>query len=554
MKRAAGGFFCSIYPCSLFSFASQNPKNTSQNPVKPEKIKPLSTARAKNPTEPKDRQASKSDQPTMGFIKGELTNFVGSTKLVTKNNRIGVMLGYRQVDLKHYATINPEADLRLKNIDFGLGVPLAFELFDGAWNEETDKLTGFHNAGAFRSQDWDEPGEYVRFIRYITYGQKEDRLFVNISQHASNSVGHGAVMRRYSANIDPDSTRVTGEVDAYNDYAGFEFVTDNIVAWNILGGIGFVKPLSFFSTDPIARSVSIGVTYMIDRKAPVRVKTDTQGVPNPYWIMGSSRPETQSHATVQAWGVDLEAKILKTEQVDLKPYIDYSWLLPGSPSEQEPITPHGGGGLTLGMLGRFNFGSDPIHAMRTIVELRSHSADYLPGYFDTFYEIHKYTASLRYTKYASQTNMLPPTKFVDVFIHRKGHDRQMGFYLEFNYALLQHFALTLSLEGSSAERGNHFLSHVEVPLLSWLQFFFSFHQHAMEDLGDLFSTDGRDKIALGALRLKMLPFLFFNFRYHHTFRLREDVADLNGDGFENSFRFYLNTQGWLANFELGWEF
>ncbi|RME26830.1 MAG: hypothetical protein D6806_05595, partial [Deltaproteobacteria bacterium] len=151
-------------------------------------------------------------EPRREFIKGELGDFIGSNKLVTKNNRIGVRFGYRKLDLKHYATITPEADFRIWKFEIGLGVPLALEIFDGSWNDQKSEPVGFANAGSLRTEDWNEPGEYVRFLRYLRFGRKEDRVFLNLSQYQSMTLGHGALIRRYNPNIDPDSTRLAFEL------------------------------------------------------------------------------------------------------------------------------------------------------------------------------------------------------------------------------------------------------------------------------------------------------------------------------------------------------
>ncbi len=495
----------------------------------------------------------RSAPPPPPFVKGELGDFIGANTLLAKNMRAGLRLGYRQLDLKHYFTLNPEADLRIWKFEFGLGLPLALELFDGAWDAARAAPTGFTNAGAFRSEDWNEADEYVRFLRYLRFGKKEDRLFLHLSQSASTTIGHGPLMRRYNVNIDPDSTRLAGELDMYNDYGGFEFVTNSLVHWNLLGMIAFVKPLSWFLDSDRAKSLSLGLSYVVDRQAPVTVKTMSSPTTNPFFLLGTDRPNAELGARLQAMGVDLEFKLLKTRQIDIKPFIDYSWFMPATPAGGE-FVPSGGGGLTLGVLGRFNFGHRPVQALRAILEFRSFSACYLPGYFDTFYEVQKFVAHNRYRESASNSASLPPTKFQDVFVDRKGSDRHLGFYLELSYALVDLLSVSLALEGSDAASGNNFLAHLEVPALDWLKFFASYHHRSGNRLVDLLTAESGSRMAFASARLTVLPFLFFNLRYHYTFELREEFQDLTGDGLEQRTRLYHASHGWLADLELGWEF
>src|SRR5205085_10040959 len=88
----------------------------------------------------------------------------------------------------------------------------------------------------------------------------------------------------------------------------------------------------------------------------------------------------------QLIGIDIETKLVKTENADLKPYVDYSRLL--SISNPDPgSNGSGGGGLTLGMLARLNAGDVKVHAFRLVAEGRYLDGNYLPGYSDTFYEV-----------------------------------------------------------------------------------------------------------------------------------------------------------------------
>ncbi len=516
----------------------------------------------------KEASADEAAEDKPEFIKGELWALLGTSKLVTKNNRVGVRIGWEQIDLVQYLTINPELDLRFGDFSFGLGIPLALEMYDGNLADGDGWKQGFDDIGAFRKQDWDEWQEYARFLRYLTYGRKEDNIYLNLSQVGSNTLGHGALLRRYSVNIDPDSTRVSGQFDMYNDYVGFELTTNSILSWDVFGVLGFVKPLSFFSDNPIARSLSIGFTYAADRAAPVRLKTkpaEGASPPQPFFVLGDARPAVDSDAWLHAMGVDMEIKLVKTDHLDFKPFFDFSWMMPGDPSGDEVTDkPSGGNAFTAGVLGRLNFGADPVHAMRVIAEFRTFSSTYLPGYFDTFYELQKYVMHQHYGDYgravcpdqaAYQDNdCLPPTKFTEIFVNRKGGPRRYGFYTEFNYSVVGYMSLTLALEGSNAPHGSHFLAHLEVPALSWLQFFVTFHQRSMEGLGDLFSRTAADKILFSAVRLRLLPFLFVNFRYFHSLMLREGNADLNGDGLENAYRIYEPHHAWMGDIEFGWEF
>src|SRR5205823_6670171 len=135
----------------------------------------------------------------------------------------------------------------------------------------------------------------------------------------------------------------------------------------------------------------------------------------------------------------LETKIVKTENSDLKPYLDYSRLLDISNPTGVGAKATGGGGLTLGMLGRFNFGDVKVHAFRVVVEGRYFDGNYLPGYFDTFYEVQKF----QYITGSANPGYEP--KLATILGRDPAHKRA-GFYLEVAYQFNQGLAVMAAYE------------------------------------------------------------------------------------------------------------
>ena len=69
--------------------------------------------------------------------------------------------------------------------------------------------------------------------------------------------------------------------DAYNDYGGFQFqmndVDDPENVNKVIGGLGFLKPLSLFSDHWFATSFSVGAEYITDLRAPKCIKKSADG-------------------------------------------------------------------------------------------------------------------------------------------------------------------------------------------------------------------------------------------------------------------------------------
>jgi len=256
-------------------------------------------------------------------------------------------------------------------------------------------------------------------------------------------------------------------------------------------------------------------------------------------------------------GVDVETKIVKTEGADIKPYIDYSRLL----SIDNPIQGErgqGGGGFTLGMLGRFNAGEVKVHAFRVVVEGRYFDGNYLPGYFDTFYEVQKF----QYITGAANSAYEPKLRTI---LNRDPAHKRAGFYVEAAYQYNNGLAFMAAYEDSFHVAGpdsicgelcnknpeasivgaRNLTLHVEYPAYSWLQFFGSFYRRSF-DSGAFIDTGrplGDNTLIYSAVRIHALPILFLNARVFRNWQadpVLGEMKNLWGGSFDLEFGYEFN--------------
>lgn len=480
------------------------------------------------PLPPPPLLTSEGVAPRHGFVKGELSVFLGSDRLSVKRSRVGVSLGADRFHTTWYLLLEPQLDLRLLDarLALGVGAPLRFAVYDFQNDTATGRPRGF---GGFqlRKEDWDTVHDYGRLLKYVVFGRKEDNFYVNVGQRYASTVGHGAMVRRYAPNIDIDYPRVSAEIDWYNDYAGFELLTNDLLEWNLIGGIAFIKPLSFFGPQSLpAKTFSVGLSAAVDRTAPDLGVINADGSR----ALQSDVRIGVSTAPVAVLGIDAEVKLLKTDFADIKPYVDGSFIAGGQ------------GGLTGGVLGRFNLGTQLVNAIRVVVELRWLGDHYVPGYFDTFYEIDRYKV-LDPNRPAPAVNgqgtTLYRTKRRDVL--ETGFGNRGGLYLEASWGIPNRIGFTLAFETAFNSAGKNLVAHFELPWLNFLQFFVSYYKRGWVDFGDLFIPDQGSVFFAGA-RLRVLPFLFVNARGYKTFRVNPDSVR-----YESQWGFSVDVEG-------GWEF
>lgn len=459
------------------------------------------------------------------FVKGEFIT-VGALRVVPKRSFAGVRVGALLQENTLYLAVAPRLDLILleRRLRIGLEVPLNLEMY--SIRSAADAGTGdggFENLGRLRKRDYDEARDFVKFLSYFVYGRKEDAVYLAAGQQHNVTLGHGQTMRRYAANVDVNQTRVGVELDAYGPYGGFELSLADVTRATLFGVLGFVKPLSFFSDEDnwAARSLSIGVAYSTDQKAPwalLRNPAVGTAAVGAVQVDDFNAPLASTRA-VNFYGVDAELKVMKTESVDLKTYADFTKL------------DAGGSGVTLGALGRFNFRSgNTLHLLRTRLELRTYQANFIPSYFDAAYEFQKYL----FIPVGGLAGPDVQTKLQ--YVLGRGTDRRFGVYLEATYSLPGWVVFAVALETDTEGQDRHLMLHLEVPL-RYLDIFATYHQR---NFGSLFRLDENDLIFAGA-RLQILPILFINGRVQKSFEW--DTAAFDGLGsYKESFNYQVDVE------------
>ncbi|MEC9465703.1 MAG: hypothetical protein VX834_07960 [Myxococcota bacterium] len=520
------------------------------------------------------------------FIKGHLVH-PGTREYLSRYDHFGIRMGPAIIDNDFYAMVDPGIAMYTKGFAFARHVPLRLLAVDG---KNIGAAQASFGGMRIRREDWDEVPDFARLIRFATIGRKEERFYLTINTMRPATIGHGMLMSGYQGNIDVDRS-VTGVIfDAYNDYGGWQFQLNDITFTNkVIGGLLFVKPLSLFTDDINARSFSLGVEYITDLAAPKCVLIDEDSEQcvqgnnhgagfDPYtgerlddtFVRSDSttgRPLVQT-TQVEALGTSIEYKFLKIgREIDYKVYTTF----------HKYLNEGGGSGMALGALGRLNFGSEWIHALRLRSEYRNYGDGFIPNYFDSIYEVSKfsYTPKQRYYQ-------VTPTKFQGIFgddengFVRDEIDRAHGFNVEAQWGIFRNnrrnkkVAVGVGLSDSTRPDDSNFYFHVEFPWLGFFQVFGTYMRTGAESMASLFGSDmftHQDTILLAGSRLQLLPVLFLNAHYSRSFRTTrgpgreyhlgtEAVQDASGN-YSTDYSvdvLFENVPTVFVELEFGWEF
>lgn len=272
------------------------------------------------------------------FIKSLLLVFAFLTiPVFSQEAPFGFMgeLGGEKLNETYWFSVSLKPEIGIGPIGFGLDLPFRFS-----------------TSGEFRMEDWNSPTDILGHIRYLRLGYLGSGFYLKVGALDRVIIGHGFIMDNYYNTID-ENNRKTGILfkTDLKKYGG-EFVYTNLGRPEITGIRGFVRPIKFVADIPIISNLEFGSTYLAD-----------------FYI--DTNPATKG--SIGFLGFDAGLPILKFNMLSFVVYFDYGHMN------------NYGSGNALGARLDFNFIMNLLN-LSAKFEKRNISSNFLPSYFDPFYE------------------------------------------------------------------------------------------------------------------------------------------------------------------------
>jgi hypothetical protein len=262
---------------------------------------------------------------------------------------MGMEFGSLTIDGIDYNTIRLQPDINLGF--FGVGLDLNFE-FDGDGN--------------FRMTEWNSWQAIVSKIQYLRFGQKSDSFYLKVGSISDFVLGNGMIVNGYNNALNEPAMRKLGL--AWNmdfKYIGFQTMVGNLLALDVLGGRAYARPFVDLKI-PFIDKVEFGATIAVDRDP----QNPAPSASTPYDFLINP---TNICTNVVVWGADITAPLLDIGIFSLKTYLDFA-AIAGK-----------GMGEVLGVSGRI------ISFIPYKLEINNLQKQFVPGYFDVFYDIDRST-------------------------------------------------------------------------------------------------------------------------------------------------------------------
>jgi hypothetical protein len=346
----------------------------------------------------------------------------------------------------------------------------------------------FNTQGKLRMGDYVKFEDYLRIIRYVRWAQKGDPFYIRVGQLDYSLLGHGSIIYNYRNNASYDMRRTGIELDLNFEKFGFESIYSDVTGRGLLGLRGYIRPLKFtsFAKVPVINNFEVGATYTRDLNQYAdysHIDTRTQ--------IDSSR------TGLSIYGFDFGLPIISYSFLKSILYYDFAQIS------------NYGHGSSIGL--NMNFSGMGILNIRGKYEYRINGANYIPAYFNAFYEYDRFN----YTNRLSKSDTL-----WQVAANR-------GYFGEIIVSILNTFYIIAGYQ-APAEIQNQGILHAELrlPEIAGIVVRGAFDKAR---IGRVFILD--DNSILGAeIGYKPVKYLLMSMLYQQTFSNRNPDGSLRTDG------------------------
>ena len=279
---------------------------------------------------------------------GGKTGSSGSSSSSSSGGWLGAGIGPEVIGDKTWTKMVLAPKIAVGKFKIQLYLPVIYDANQPLW--ETSRW--------YNSDEWDfkDFGDIVHDvllkIKYVQYGEKEDKVFIRLGSIDDFVIGHGFMMNHYNNSVNyPSEKRVGAQLDIRFKYFGFESMIGDIYRGDIFGGRLYWMPGG--------GRFAIGASYVTD--------VNPDEATNPKGIVSTT-------------GLDAEFRLPSLGILTWKLFADYSRMMYKTSTRDYDLD--NGYGFTYGVYGRLLF-------FQYKLAYRYLRNGFVAEYFDSFYETNR---------------------------------------------------------------------------------------------------------------------------------------------------------------------
>ncbi|MBN1947404.1 MAG: hypothetical protein JW797_17165 [Bradymonadales bacterium] len=394
-------------------------------------------------------------------------------------------IGFSSIGEDGFIETNLGVSLGFGKFEVGLQAPLRWRVIDDPPEDD----------GAIRGQDWDEPSDWLRILRFIRYGSRYETYYLRGGELVGVVMGHGTIVSGYNNVVDVNHFQwgIDGALNLY--FGGLELLLDNIVSAEVMGMRVYLRPWTFFQPDSFWSRLAFGLTFAGDRDVPQRLYlTDT----GHYVIDEVGNVLVARRGETGLLGIDAELQVFSNEWVSVTPYTDLNFHLGY------------GAGFHLGNFANFTF-SEAV-GLNTRLEFRALGEGYTAEYFDGLYEVEKFL----FRPLDATGQRRPKLQVLDL----APPEAAVGYLAQATLGIIQRIFFTLAYEDYEGADNSSVFLRLSMPQLGPVTLGAYFLNQNFDGIGSMFDLD--NALVVAEARGTVYGPLYLIANYSRRFTAKQD--------------------------------
>ena len=423
-----------------------------------------------------------------GQMAGDEINTAFDIAQATRPNggSFGGLATFGRLDEDFFLNVNLRLNFDQEFWGVGVQVPLRFRIIDNDPQDRDDI------GSVIRKEDWDQPSDFLRLLRYVYIGKKDKSgpFYIRLGELNGLTIGHGTIMHRYFNNFDISRWRAGLNAAVNIGGVGAEVMVSDLLDYHVVGGRMTIRPFRLAMGESFLDRFVIGASVIADTKAPVALQRQVDDPATEFdestlaEVDGNDEPVVARDRALWIAGVDLGFELVTSDILSITPYTDFNRI---------GIVDNGWG-WHLGVLWNIRV---PMVVDTFVADLRTEyrrvSGDYLAPYFNTVYEIERFNVlgntapfpapKLRCLQSATEACSLNTGQAKNGYFFEALVGLPNWIYIGGEY---------LDYDGDVPD-GQLRLS-LEVPLLEFIQFSAFYYRINIDGSSDLFKLDDKSAV------------------------------------------------------------
>ncbi|MBI3585676.1 MAG: hypothetical protein HY088_00925 [Ignavibacteriales bacterium] len=395
-----------------------------------------------------------------GWSPAQIQNRPSQLGMLRNQQSLTTSVGLTVVDGKPYYLFNLTPELSFGKL--GIGLDLNIRVGED---------------GKIRKEDFNEAYDYLRVLRYVRWAHKRDPLYVRAGSLDYARLGHGSIMYMYRNSPSYEQRKIGVEFDVDGGKYGFESVYSDIAGAGVLGLRPYFRPLKGTSAGdiPILGGLEIGATYAADFHE--RAKPD--------------------RSTLVIFGFDVGLPLLSLPSLHSTLYSDYTKIVDY------------GSGVSAGV--DLNFTGLGFATLNAKYERRFMGDQFLPSYFDAFYEMERYVP---YNDPLALTGRLDKVAKLETAKKTDGYYGELWLSILGTFNVIGGYYSPVGIENAG-------ILHVELETGNVLPGIVLIGGYDKKNVGPVFKVDN-NSLLYAQVGYKPLPYFLVSVVYQWTFIENKD--------------------------------